>query len=254
MGLQHKMTHSQASKKWENMKKRYKELKFPPEGVKVSPETWSYFSLMEDAMAGRLEGTAPILKVLPSYDKGDFLSISKPKKRKVFPAAAFVVDGPEVEISLNGAETFEEAAAQEGKREEECISTEVELNDVRSGMDCERYVMEREKEVMKREQLVLQRERAVLDREMALLDRDRALLERERATLEREKALMEKERVMVEKDKDAVCRDRLDLEREKIRLERLFYQKERTEEGKDADVMDRKERFLHLFERLIEHF
>ncbi|XP_045927976.1 uncharacterized protein si:dkeyp-38g8.5 isoform X2 [Micropterus dolomieu] len=261
MGLQHKMTHSQASKKWENMKKKYKELKNSADGVKVFPEVWPYFSLMDDAMQGRLEGNAPILKAFAS-DK-DFLPVSKPKKRKVSMVinspTALSADGPEIEVSLNGDEDGEEDTVHEGRQEIDRIMQEVEHE--RNTMDSERQVMEREKQVMEREQLVLQRERAVLDREIAALDRDRASLERERATIEREKAVMERERAMVEKDRDAVNRDRLALEREKARLERLSAPKGRTEEvtedrGKveDSDVMDRKERFLNLFEKLIENF
>uniref|UniRef100_A0AAQ5XQ84 Myb/SANT-like DNA-binding domain-containing protein n=1 Tax=Amphiprion ocellaris TaxID=80972 RepID=A0AAQ5XQ84_AMPOC len=239
MGLQHKMTHCQASKKWENMKKRYKELKSPPEGVKVFPETWPYFSLMDDAMEGRLEGNAPILKAYSSdNNKGDFLPIPKPKKRKVSSmeiSSASVADGPEIEVS-------------------------------RICKDSEQRVKEREIEVMERERLVLQRERAVLEREIAVLDRDRALLERERATIEREratmereKAVMERERAMVEKERDAVCRDQLALHQQKAKLKRISATTESTEEAaednskvEESDTTDRKERFLILFKKLVE--
>ncbi|XP_071358761.1 caldesmon [Trachinotus anak] len=265
MGLQHKMTHSQASKKWENMKKRYKELKNPPEGVKVFPETWPHFTLMDDAIEGRLEGSATILKALPcDKDNADFLPISKPKRRKVSmmissPTALVEGGGPEIEVSLNGDEDGEEEMGQEGCQDLDRIMLEVDNE--RNVVDRERQVMEKEKLVMERERQVLRRERAVLDREVAALDRDRASLERERAMIEREKAVMERERAVVEKDRDAVCRDRLALERERARLERLYASKEKTEEVtedsskmKETDVMDRKERFLYLFEKLIESF
>ncbi|XP_042367691.1 uncharacterized protein si:dkeyp-38g8.5 [Plectropomus leopardus] len=199
MGLQHKMTHIQASKKWENMKKRYKDLKNPPEWDEAQEE----------------EGV-----------HGDKLP---------WPSLA---GGPEVEISLNEDEDEEE------------------------GQEIGRTtVMEREKQVMERERLVIQRERAVLDREVAALDRDRAPLERERAMLERERAVMERERAVMEKDKEAVNRERLALERERARLERICAPKERTEEvtedgnnDSDTDIVDRKERFLIMFEKLVENF
>nr|XP_046235369.1 uncharacterized protein si:dkeyp-38g8.5 isoform X2 [Scatophagus argus] len=253
MGLQHKMTHNQASKKWENMKKRYKELKNPPDGVKVFPETWPYFSLMDDAMEGRLEGRAPILKALPD-DKGNgnFLPILRPKRRKssmvINCNTDLLADMPEIEVSQNG----DEAGEEEGRQEIDCVMQEVDHE--RNMMDIERQVMEREKQVMEREQLVLQRERAVLDREAAALDRERASLERERATIEREKAMMEK-------DRDVMSRERLALEREKDRLLRLSAPKERTEEAtedssqvKDSGEMERKDRLLNLLEKLIENF
>ncbi|XP_070710221.1 caldesmon [Pempheris klunzingeri] len=280
MGLQHKMTHSQASKKWENMKKKYKELKNPPDGVKVFPHGWPYFSLMDDAMEGRLAGDAPILKALPGdNDSCDFLPISRPKKRKASrmtdSSVASLTGRPETEVSLNGDEDVEEeaAAAHTERQEINRIMQEVEhersmmeierqvmesekqmMEREKQVMESEKQVMEREKQVMERERLVLQRERAVLDREIAALDRDRALLERERATVEREK-------VLVEKDRDAVNRDRVALEREKARLGRLSATKEGTEEltedsstVQDPGVTDRKERFLSLFEKLIEKF
>ncbi|XP_070848077.1 caldesmon [Chaetodon trifascialis] len=271
MGLQHKMTHGQASKKWDNMKKRYKELKNPPDGVKVFPEAWPYFNLMEDAMEGRLEGSAAILKVFPNdKDSGDFLPISKPKKRKVSmvinSSTASLVDGPEIDVSLNRDDNGEEEAVQEASQEIDCIMQEVDdernvTESQRQTMEREKQVMDREKQVMDRERLVLQRERAVLDRGNAALDRDRASLERERAMIEREKAVMERERAMLEKDRDTLSRARLALEREKAKLERLTAAKEKTEEVtedssevKDSDVIDRKERFLYLFEKLVENF
>ncbi|XP_037615824.1 uncharacterized protein si:dkeyp-38g8.5 [Sebastes umbrosus] len=264
MGLQHKMTHCQASKKWENMKKRYKGLKNPPDGVKVFPEAWPYFSLMDGAMEGRLEGNAPILKACPS--NGIFPPVSKPKRRKISTVMSSPADslagGPEIEVSLNGDEDEEEAAAEDV----DSIMQEMEhgrdmIDSERQVMEREKQVMEREKQVMERERLVLQRERAALDREVAALDRDRASLDRERATLEREKAVMERERAVVEKERDAASRERMALEREKVRLERLSAPKERTEEvtedggeAKDSGVTDRKEQFLNLFEKLIENF
>ncbi|KAM7367174.1 hypothetical protein PAMP_015098 [Pampus punctatissimus] len=258
MGLQHKMTYSQASKKWENMKKRYKELKSPPDGVKVFPKSWPHFTLMDDAMEGRLEGKAPILKAFSNdKDNSDFLPISKLKKRRVFTVTSspttLVAGGSEIEVSLNGNREVGKETLQDGSLEIGRIMQEVE--DERNMMDSERQVMEREKWVMERERLVLERERMVLDREVAALDRDRALVERERAMIEKEKAAMERERAMVEKDRDNLSRDRLALEREKTRLGRLSASKERLEEiTKDSDIVDRKERFLNLFEKLIETF
>ncbi|XP_029317366.1 RNA-binding protein 25 [Cottoperca gobio] len=252
MGLHHKMTHSQASKKWENLKKRYKGLKNPSDGVKVFPKAWPYFNLLDDAMEGRLESNAPVIQALPT--NGSFPPISKPKKRKVSMVTnsptASIAGAPEIEVSLNGDE--DEEVVQEEIQEMGCIMQE---------MEHKRDVMDSEKQVMERERLVMQRERAVLDREVAALDRERASLERERATIEREKAVLERERAMVERDRDGVSRDRLALERDKARLERLSAPKVRTEEvtehsskGSDSIVMDRKEQFLNLFEKLIEHF
>ncbi|XP_059182190.1 uncharacterized protein si:dkeyp-38g8.5 [Centropristis striata] len=252
MGLQHKMSHCQASKKWENMKKRYKDLKHPPDGVKVFPESWPHFKLMDDATEGRLEGNAPILKAVPT--NGDFLPNSRAKKRKVSmfinSAGPLLEGGPEIEVSLNGDEDEEEGS-------EEMVGAMQEMENKRDMMESERQVLDREKQVMERERLVLLRERAVLDREVAALDRDRASLERERATIEREKAVLQRERAALERDRDAVSRERLALERERARQERMSAARGGAEEATEenhVDVTDRKERFLNLFEKLIENF
>ncbi|XP_074554479.1 uncharacterized protein LOC141810650 [Halichoeres trimaculatus] len=261
MNLHHKMTHAQASKKWENMKKRYKELKNPPEGIKVFPESWPHFKLMDDAMEGRLESSAPILNM--DRNNIDFLP-NKPKRRKLslINSVPSLTSGPEIEVSLNGDEDIdEEEEEKEDSHEMDRIMQEVDTE--RDMMDSERLVMEREKQVMERERMVLQRERAVLDREIAAVDRDRASLERERAMIEREKAMLERERAMVERDRDEVSRNRLLLEREKARLERLSANKEHiaaeegAEEGsevRDSEDGDRRKKFLNLFEKLIENF
>lgn len=241
------------------------ELKHPPEGVEVFPDVWPYFSLMDNAMAGRLEGSAPILKAFPhNKDNGEFLIKPKKKKLAAMVKSSIVAAPTEIEFPLNGIEDGEVVAEQEGPQDIDCILQEVE--DERRTTCSEQQVAEREKEVMERERLVLQRERAVLDREIAVLDRDRAVLERERAALDREKAVMERERAMVERDRDALRRDRLALEREKARLMSLSEEKEGSEEEvteesssnssnvKESDDMDRKQRLIHLFEKLIDNF
>ncbi|XP_010795534.1 uncharacterized protein [Notothenia coriiceps] len=247
MRLHYQMSHIQASKKWENLKKRYKGLKNPPAGVKVYPEGWPFFNVMDDAMEGRLDGDTPLLEALPR--SANFPSMSKRKRRKIpmvtSSSMASIAGGPEIEVTLNGDE--DEEATEDGSMMQE--------------MEHERDLMKSEKRVMEREQQVLQRERAVLDREIAALDRERASLERERAIIEREKALLEREKVMLDRDKEAVRQDRMALEREKARLERRSAPRERTEDGtedsnkrKHSDVTDRKEQFLNLFEKLIENF
>lgn len=107
-------------------------------------------------MEGRLKGKAPILTaLLDNKDSRDFLSISKPQKRKVcmmISSPSALVAGGEIEVPQNGDEEREEEAVQEGKQE-------IDMQDAEN----ERNVMERERRVMERERLVLQRERTVLN-------------------------------------------------------------------------------------------
>lgn len=248
MGLQDKMTHYQAAKKWENMKKKYKELKYPPEGVTVNCQ-WAYFPLMDDAMAGRLECSAPVLFTTQD-DEEEVLSLPKRKKKSLseaspsshnFTSTSSTPQEPEPEITvmLNG--------------DEGSYMDTLDISRIMQEMDHEKQSMKRHKQVMEREHTLLQRERAALDREVAALERDRASLDRDRAAIEREKSLLDRERTLVGKEREAVSKDRQALEQEKARLESS---KVRTEDGTDNmdNITDRKERFLFLFEKLINNF
>ncbi|CAN9498639.1 unnamed protein product [Ophioblennius macclurei] len=67
--LQGRLSTEQIAKKWDNMKRRYKELKFPARGVETNPASWPWFYRMNDAMEGRLAGTGPVLT--PLVEDGD---------------------------------------------------------------------------------------------------------------------------------------------------------------------------------------
>ncbi|KAG7266603.1 hypothetical protein CRUP_031550 [Coryphaenoides rupestris] len=69
LGLQGKVTTDQLAKKWDNLKRRYKELKFPARGVDSSPGSWPWFYRMSDAMEGRFATSAPVLT--PIVEEGD---------------------------------------------------------------------------------------------------------------------------------------------------------------------------------------
>ncbi|XP_072311197.1 uncharacterized protein [Eucyclogobius newberryi] len=247
MGLQDKMTHYQAAKKWENLKKKYKEVRYTPHahspGVAPFPQ-WSFFTLMNDAMEGRLDGSAPIL-ITTQQDRHEVLNCPKRKKRRLLiptissvesmapvPPSDFFT-GPEIEVKFNGVEPHERS---------------LDIGHILQEVDSEKQVMERHRQMMEHEHLLLQRERAALDREMASLERDRASLDRDRAAIEREKALMDRERAVVEKEREAVAKDRQALDQERARLVNT------QGHSDDTDHTDRKERFLLLFEKLINNF
>ncbi|PWA20091.1 hypothetical protein CCH79_00018663, partial [Gambusia affinis] len=264
MGLHHRMTHRQASKKFENLKKRYKELKNPPAGVKVVPQSWPFFSLMDDAMEGRLQSSAPILKALPNNSNvSDFLIAPTRKRRK---ASNMGVSSPvdevagiaEIEVQLYGVDTAAaepvESEEVNGSISEVDISTNYEPQDRKS----EQLLIQREKPYQ--DVAALDRERALLERERAVTDRERAVMERERAVMERERAMMEREKLMLEKDRDALHSERLVLEKEKAKWQKLLVQKERPEEiieedskVMNSDAVDKRERVLSLLEKLAEN-
>nr|XP_057933168.1 uncharacterized protein si:dkeyp-38g8.5 [Doryrhamphus excisus] len=230
MGLQDKITHRQASKKWENLRKKYKVLKDQDHRDK-----WPHFNLMNDAMEGRLGGSAPILGISPE-DKGHFSSVSKVKKSRTSTRTSspvkFQNGDAEIEVKLNGDEAEEE-------EEDDGMEGSTDFNSIHQDQDVERRSMEQE-------HLALQRDRALLDREIAILERDRALLERERLLIERETAALKQEKEIVEREKE-----RLALDRRKVAV---GGNPEASSQGtaEDDGSKDRRERFLRLLEKLID--
>ncbi|XP_034059359.1 uncharacterized protein LOC117537996 [Gymnodraco acuticeps] len=60
------VSHKQASKKWENLKKKYKELKRPRTGTgtdqgEETPATWPFFMAMDEAIGARPSISPPVL-------------------------------------------------------------------------------------------------------------------------------------------------------------------------------------------------
>ncbi|CAM4625067.1 hypothetical protein PO909_005669 [Leuciscus waleckii] len=66
IGLDGKVTPSQIFKKWDNLKRKYKELRCPPTGTgtdsgEATAATWPWFSAMHEAIGGRPSIEPPIL-------------------------------------------------------------------------------------------------------------------------------------------------------------------------------------------------
>ncbi|KAI9521002.1 hypothetical protein NQZ68_010703, partial [Dissostichus eleginoides] len=60
------VSHKQASKKWENLQKKYKELKRPRTGAgtdqgEETPATWPFFMAMDEAICARPSISPPVL-------------------------------------------------------------------------------------------------------------------------------------------------------------------------------------------------
>ncbi|KAK0142818.1 hypothetical protein N1851_019242 [Merluccius polli] len=264
MGLHTKMTFNQAAKKWDNMRKKYKELKYPPEGVQFS---------LGGAGASEIEVS---------------LHNSAEEEEEEEEGG-----GEEEEDEVAGA--VGEAAVRGDREAESRVDLQFALRDMdserasmdseRASMEGERALMERERQLMAKESLALQRERVALEREAAALERDRATLERERTSIEREKVLMEREKAMLDRDRVELSRERLAMERGRDRLARCAAagaardsgvnnnnnndnSSSRVEEDRevmedsgengvglaDPETLQRRERFLALFEKLVENF
>ncbi|XP_033991068.1 uncharacterized protein LOC117486669 [Trematomus bernacchii] len=66
MGLEELLTPTQLAKKWDNLKRKYKELKTPPTGTgtdegEATAATWPWFSLMHEAIGSRPSMEPPVL-------------------------------------------------------------------------------------------------------------------------------------------------------------------------------------------------
>ncbi|KAJ0069765.1 hypothetical protein NL108_013299, partial [Boleophthalmus pectinirostris] len=81
MGLQGKVSIDQLAKKWDNLKRKYKELKFPAPGVDPNLSSWPWFFRMNEAMEGRLAGAAPLLTPIIE-DEDEFCEAPSPMPKK----------------------------------------------------------------------------------------------------------------------------------------------------------------------------
>ncbi|KAL6459609.1 hypothetical protein MHYP_G00313680, partial [Metynnis hypsauchen] len=257
MGIQRKMSTSQARKKWENLKKKYKEMKNPPPGVTVNPTNWQWFSLMDDAMEGRLKDSEAMVSTLSLGDDTDFRP-DRPRKRgreSYQSEIEFLVEGDESKLSGD----WVDAGSDRDEMEQE-----------RTLLESDRAALESERVVLEREKMVLDRERAGMERELASLDRDRASLEREKAAVERDRASVEHERAQLEKERAEMEKERAKLERNRAVLERQRggvggeQEGDRDDSGQESEKsaeaemetasLERRQKFLDLFEKLIENF
>ncbi|CAB1346149.1 unnamed protein product [Coregonus sp. 'balchen'] len=194
--------------------------------VQVFPHSWRWYDLMSDAMEGRLAGSAPIIGPLPpGTSDSDFLPDARPRKRAMM--GGIGVMGMHCDLD--------------------------EMDTERATLETERAALEGEREVMGRERMALEREQAGLEREMANLDRERAQLEREKAAVERERGLIEKEKAQVARDRLAVDRDRALLAEGRAAEENgAEGQSSKTGGQRVVGSLERTERFLKMFEKLVE--
>ncbi|XP_034734826.1 uncharacterized protein LOC117948966 [Etheostoma cragini] len=184
LGLQGKVSTHQMAKKWDNLKRRYKDLKYPPVGMETvadSSSSWPWFHLMNEAMEGRLASSAPLLTPVTQDDEQH--PDPAPRHR---PRAAAPAPPPPASSSDYAQEVF--AAGEPDQRSAEACD---------GGL-------EREWDMVERERAALERDREMVDRDRAALERERAAVQAERLWLERERAAVERDRAMVEQDRAAL--------------------------------------------------
>ncbi|XP_071317607.1 uncharacterized protein [Trachinotus anak] len=104
------MSARQLKKKWDNLKEKYRVLKNPLEDMEnlTKPSSWRWFHLMDEAMSGRLAGTANVVQpCLLDEDEehtSDLPLLSPPNTREEFsfPGLGVVDSGTLGEVGAPG--------------------------------------------------------------------------------------------------------------------------------------------------------
>uniref|UniRef100_A0A3B3CBX2 Uncharacterized LOC112151873 n=1 Tax=Oryzias melastigma TaxID=30732 RepID=A0A3B3CBX2_ORYME len=207
----------QLAKKWDNLKRRYKELKFPSRGVDTNPNSWPWFYRMNDAMEGRFSGAAPILTPIVEDEDEDCEPLSStPKKRARRSRGGMTEFLTESEMDLlvdnedkNGSTAlgdFHRLTEFSYKREKMFVKAGME-HLINSDLFFSTMLL-RKWEMVERERAALEREREMVERERATVERERAVVQAERLWLDRERAAVERDRAMVEQERLALGRER----------------------------------------------
>ncbi|KAF1383106.1 hypothetical protein PFLUV_G00150880 [Perca fluviatilis] len=186
------------AKKWDNLKRRYKDLKYPPvgmENVADSSSSWPWFHLMNEAMEGRLATSAPLLTPVTHDDE----QYPDPAPRHRARATAAAVPPPPT--SHTSSDYAQEVFAD--SRNDSGGALGGGESNQRLAEACD-GALEREWEMVERERAALEREREMVDRDRAALERERAAVQAERLWLERERAAVERDRAMVEQERAAL--------------------------------------------------
>ncbi|XP_062245083.1 uncharacterized protein zgc:171459 [Platichthys flesus] len=202
LGLQGKVSTYQMAKKWDNLKRRYKDLKFPPvgmESVADSASSWPWFHLMNDAMEGRLASSAPLLAPVTQDEDQQLDPAPRHRSRHIPPPPP-----PAPPSSDYGQEAFCDGAEQNQRSSEVC--------------DGQLGGLDREWEMVERERTALEQEREMVERDRAAVERERAAVQAERLWLERERAAVERDRAMVEQERAALGREREVLDQRALML------------------------------------
>ncbi|XP_074532818.1 uncharacterized protein LOC141795931 isoform X2 [Halichoeres trimaculatus] len=193
LGLQGKVSTYQMAKKWDNLKRRYKDLKYPPVGMENVADgcsSWPWFHLMNEAIEGRLSSSAPLLTPVTQDDDQHLDSTPRHRSR-----AAPLPPPPSVSDFVQ--EAFVDSGEQNQRGPETCEGP-------LGGLEREWDVVERERAALEREREMVERDRASVERERAAVQAERLWLERERAAVERDRAMVEQERATLGREREVL--------------------------------------------------
>ncbi|KAF7707589.1 uncharacterized protein zgc:171459 [Silurus meridionalis] len=256
LGLDDKVTVEQIAKKWENLKLKYKEIKYPPPGMEAVTRStqWRWFQLLDEALKDEFnldESFHSMTSSVSDDNCGPQASKRICQVKVGSDVLELLVDDDSItRISDSGPAIL----SQERLLGEEKPTMLSGLDIERTRLAQERQLLEKELEELDRERLVLEREKDLADREKLALQRDRAQLEKDRAAVDRDRASLEQDRARLEKDRAALERDKAALVRDRETLKSENQGKNSTECSLDTPHEKNREKLILLFERLIEKF
>nr|XP_040017999.1 uncharacterized protein LOC120808847 isoform X2 [Gasterosteus aculeatus aculeatus]XP_040018000.1 uncharacterized protein LOC120808847 isoform X2 [Gasterosteus aculeatus aculeatus] len=269
MGIQRVMTAQQLKKKWVNLKHKYRLLKNPPVGMQMSTSSWRWFQLMDEAMTGRLAGTATVLRPSPSSDDEEDNFAATPPPMLLLPKTeASFSELPDVQSgiledmgTLRGGMQISRIEASGSVVAEsrtgspaEGVAAGQDTDHLRR-IDCEPAVIESPPAVNKSQTArqfgtLLPEQTPSSFGRGAGKDNEAACrleeLHTEWRALEREQAEFDRELIDLERDREALDRDTAALERDRVAIERDRGAVERDRVALDRDrvVLDRDRAFL----------
>ncbi|KAI7811991.1 uncharacterized protein zgc:171459 [Triplophysa rosa] len=249
MGLEERMTTEQIAKKWENLKARYKDAKYPPSGVEKNPTCWKWFNLMDDALSEEFE--EKINQTSSIVVSNEAPQPSK-RLRQIKVGGEILEFLEEEETAINVTPGSTPHSVKQGRLKGKQAG-KGSLDIMRPKLQRERQLLAKEFGGLDREKALLERQRALADRERAALQRDRAQLEKDKAAVGRDKATLEHDKVRLEKDRRDLHRDRLALERDKRSPDFAKRVKSGAEcNGLDCPHGKTREKLSRLLEKVIE--
>lgn len=232
-------------------------LKYPPVGMETmtQPSSWRWFHLMEQALSGRLAGSATIVQPslldedeehsaaspAPPNNGADFSELSALETESLegvgMLGEVLELSGSEspVETVADGGHGTQPATDKDrttmlagctaGTKETPASSRNIaaeaaDVNRKLVDLQREKHALEREQAEFDRELISLEKDRELLNKDMANLERDRVAVDRDRAAVERDRAAVERDRVFLDRDRAFLDRDRAFLERDRAFLER----------------------------------
>ncbi|NP_001104635.1 uncharacterized protein LOC562056 [Danio rerio] len=251
MGLDERMTTEQMAKKWENLKARYKDARYPPSGVEKNPTCWKWFNLMDGALGKEFDDKIS-QQVIASEPENNTTPHTGKRLRQIKVGGEILEYLEEEGSSVNipPPSRTHKPGTQKGKQ---LITEGHSLDIMRSRLQRERQLLEKELGGLDREKALLERERALAARERAALQRDRVQVEKDRAAANRDKASLEQDRARLQKDREALVNDRAALERNRRSTDFTNHVKSSSGcNGPGCPHEKNREKLIFLLERVIE--